>query len=322
MDLQEVHPGAESWSHPSSRKKCRVCFTPEHETFIAEQLMDPEKFVALDGPGDRYTGQRLKMLFYANLAEAYNKKFGTSLIPVDIQGKIHQMKWSWITTYRIKCSSHHNSWTPSQWEDWIKGRCHFYSILTPALLHVVSNADDDLINGEQDDHDHDGDGEGGDTHGHPSGSRVIGGFLTDKDKNKAASSQTPSNEMDLLTMLKDLKDTSKIQREAEMEQTRREQMQFAERARAQQEDIRLEELRVQEATLRVEEARVREEEITKREAIQAEVEKSKNQIRMKELEIQHTNRVLLLEEARLRRAVLEMEKLKMSKMKENTLATE
>ncbi|KAK3811333.1 MAG: hypothetical protein J3Q66DRAFT_351584 [Benniella sp.] len=156
----------------------------------------------------------------------------------------------------------------------------------------------------------------------------------------AVTPQTPSNEMDILSMLKDIKDTSRLQCEAEKEQTRREQLQFEERARAQQETIRLErlrieearlreeettkreQLRVEEARLRVEETRLREEETTKREAIRAEVEKTKDQIRMKELEIEHTSKLLQLEEARTKRAVAERKNLQTMKTRESTGSVE
>jgi hypothetical protein len=159
-------------------------------------------------------------------------------------------------------------------------------------------------------------------------------------KENAATPQAPSNEMDILSMLKDIRDTSKLQCEAEKEQTRREQLQFEERARAQQETIRLErlrieearlreeettkreQLRVEEARLRVEETRLREEETTKREAIRADVEKAKDQIRMKELEIDHTSKLLQLEEARTKRAVAERKNLQTMKTRESTGSVE
>jgi hypothetical protein len=58
-----------------------------------------------------------------------------------------------------------------------------------------------------------------------------------------------------------------------------------------------------------EEAKMREEECTKRESIRMELEKIKEQVRMKELEVEHTNRLLLLEQARYKRAVAERENL-------------
>jgi hypothetical protein len=75
--------------------------------------------------------------------------------------------------------------------------------------------------------------------------------------------------------------------------------------------LRVEETRIREEELtkrlREEETtkRLKEEETTKREAIQAEMEKLKDQIRIRELDIEYTNRMLLLEEARHKRAVVE-----------------
>ena len=167
----------------------------------------------------------------------------------------------------------------------------------------------------------------------------------------ATASQTQPDEMDLLDMLKDIKDTSKLQCEAEKEQTRREQLRFQERARAQQETNRLEQLRIEEATkrdqlrveeirlreeeltkrerlniedarMRVEETKLREEEATKREEIRADVEKVKEQVRLKELEVEHTSKLLLLEQLRLKRAIVEKEGLAALRFKKNIEAAE
>jgi hypothetical protein len=81
-----------------------------------------------------------------------------------------------------------------------------------------------------------------------------------------------------------------------------------------------EKLQVEEARLRVEETKVREEEATKREAIRIEIEKMKEQARMKELDVAHTTKLLLLEETRYKRTVAEKENLAM--VKEGTLAAE
>ncbi|KAF9359547.1 hypothetical protein BGX34_008303 [Mortierella sp. NVP85] len=200
---------------------------------------------------------------------------------------------------------------------------------------------------DESDHDDEVDVHGGQTRSNTGESRTLAvraeRFIVRQPQTNmenATTPQAPPNEMDILSMLKDIKDTSKLQCEAEKEQTRREQLQFEERARAQQETIRLErlrieearlreeettkreQLRVEEARLRVEETRLREEETTKREAIRAEVEKAKDQIRMKELEIEHTSKLLQLEEARTKRAVAERKNLQTMKTRESTGSVE
>jgi hypothetical protein len=74
--------------------------------------------------------------------------------------------------------------------------------------------------------------------------------------------------------------------------------------------------------MRVEETKLREEEATKREEIRADVEKVKEQVRLKELEVEHTSKLLLLEQLRLKRAIVEKEGLAALRFKKNIEAAE
>ncbi|KAF9348239.1 hypothetical protein BGX34_002594 [Mortierella sp. NVP85] len=369
--LQKRKRAAHSKSSPAKKRNRQNVYTVQHETYIAEQLVDPALFVACYGSGTHYSGQHLHSLFYQRLADLYNKRFNISITSQALNSKIYKMKEKWKSAHEMKISIMDAGGDASlpEVQDQIKEHCHYYYILEPALATTrrasrtrsVRISRRSTINANSDT---DGDGYYSDVYDTQARSSSRGPILTassrksheqsQNSKEMALVSQIQSNEMNLLGMFKDIKDASELQCEAEKEQTRREQMQFEERARAQQEATKLGQLRVEEARLRVEEIRVqeeasgmrkqlrveetrlREEELTKREAIRAEVKKMKEQVRMKELEvkkakeqakvkeleIEHVNRLLLLEEMRLKRAVAEKENLYVLKVKEDTEVTE
>ena len=332
--------------------------------------MDPALFVACYGSGTHYSGQHLHSTFYQKLADLYNERFNISITSQALNSKIYKMKEKWKSAHEMKISIMDTGGDASvpEMQDQVKAHCHYYYILEPALattmrairtrpVRISRRSAISTIS------DTDGDGYDSDVYdtqvrsssrGPLTASRKSHVEQSQNSKEMALVSQTQSNEMNLLGMLKDIKDASELQCEAEKEQTRREQMQFEERARAQQDAtkrgqlrveearLRVEEIRVQEEgsgmrkQLRVEETRLREEELTKREAIRAEVKKMKEQVRMKELEvrkvkeqarvkeleIEHVNRLLLLEEIHFKRAIAEKENLHVLKVEENPGATE
>ncbi|KAG0216659.1 hypothetical protein B0O80DRAFT_425153 [Mortierella sp. GBAus27b] len=125
----------------------------------------------------------------------------------------------------------------------------------------------------------------------------------DKGKGKAKAHQNQPK--DLLEMLSSIKETSAHVLEArEREQTSRVRLEAEEATRRAQ-------LQAEEETRR---SKVREEEQTKREAIHAEADRLRDQVRIKELEIEQAKNMLLLEEARIKRITLEMERERHSTM--------
>ncbi|KAF9361277.1 hypothetical protein BGX34_007242 [Mortierella sp. NVP85] len=358
---------------PSAKKRIRICiFSLLQETYMAEQIMDPIVFAALYGePGATFNGQPLPQKFYDGFTRAFNERFRTSVSSAQIRGKLANMKWQWIGTYRVKISAIKEGLIPpSSLEARLKERCHYYYTLEPALIQTQNDGESAVVSGAGDGDDEESETtaeadeeEGDDNEEQTTDSQATSStneprtsvktFVTQlpKVQSMATASQTQPDEMDLLDMLKDIKDTSKLQCEAEKEQTRREQLRFQERARAQQETNRLEQLRIEEATkrdqlrveeirlreeeltkrerlyiedarMRVEETKMREEEATKREEIRANVEKVKEQVRMKELEVEHTSKLLLLEQLRLKRAIVEKEGLAALRFKKNIEAVE
>ncbi|KAF9361272.1 hypothetical protein BGX34_007237 [Mortierella sp. NVP85] len=350
-------------------------------------------FAALGGPGE----------FYDSLTDGFNNAFQGGLEVSQLRSKVFHMKKVWKNTDRMAKLPHNRRLPPTTLQHRIRNDCHFYFIMEPIWgkmrgnsrevgrlrrsSYAISDEEDDQDNDEEQEEEEEeedrqerrdeGEDEGEEdiyldrARLRVEGRRVIDVSAeralerpVDKGKGKATTSQTPPDDTDVLGMLKDLRQTSMLQCEAEKEQTRREQMRYEERARAQQETAKLEQLRTDEARLRVEESRIREEEATKREqmrveesrlrveearlhagearmreeettkreqlrveeirmreeeatkreGIRAEVEKMKEQVRMKELELEHTNKLLLLEETRLKLAVAEMEHYEASKM--------
>ncbi|KAK3811190.1 MAG: hypothetical protein J3Q66DRAFT_351262 [Benniella sp.] len=323
--------------------------TVKHETFIAKQLMDPTSYAACSGPGSKYIGQQLNLAFCGKFAGLFNKKFNTPVIgPKRMLQKIGHMRRQWkrANQTRISMVSKGIDVSLPEMQDLIKEQCHYYFIMEPAWGSTMGTTEagsvvksersiSTAITDTEDDVDYNDDYSDNEDVSFNQPEPSIGRqrnmtVLAEKSnaeqpqqkQDKASASPPRPDEMDLLGMLKDLKDTSRLQCEAEREQTRREQMQSQERDRVQQETLKLDQLHVEELRLRVEETRIREEELTKRlkeeettkrEAIQAEMEKSKDQIRMRELDIEHINKMLLLEEARHKRAVMEKESLDMLK---------
>ncbi|KAK3811192.1 MAG: hypothetical protein J3Q66DRAFT_59637, partial [Benniella sp.] len=368
--IQKRKRAAHSKSSPATKRNRPHVFTVHNETYIAEQLVDPALFAACYGSDTHYSGQHLHSRFYQNLADLYNERFNISITSRTLNSKINKMKEKWKSAHEMKISVVDTGGDASlpKIQDQIKERCHYYYILEPALATTTTAIRTKPVRISRRSaigtiSDTDGDDYDGDIYETQARSSSGGPILTvsrksrveqsENSKEMALVSQTQSNGS-LLEMLKDIKDASELQCEAEKEQTRREQMQFEERARAQQEATKLGQLRLEEARLRVEEIRVqeealgmrkqlrveetrlREEELTKREAIRAEVNKMKEQVRMKDLEvrkvkeqarvkeldIEHVNRLLLLEEMRLKRAVAEKENLHMLKVEGDTEATE
>jgi len=396
--------GTRASSSTARKKRKGFMFTKAQEEFIAQQLVNPDIFTALGGPGGRYSGQRLHAEFYDSLTDVFNNTFQCGLEVRQIRSKMFHMKKLWKNTDQMAKLAHNRKLPPTTLQHRMRNDCHYYFIMEPIwgkmkgnsrvgrprrLSYAISDEEDDQGDDEEQEEEEEGEeedrqerGEEGEDEGEEDmclnrarsrveGRRVIGVSAervlerpVDKGKGKATTSHTPPDDTDVLDMLKDLRQTSMLQCEAEKEQTRREQMRYEERARAQQETSKLEQLRTDEARLRVEESRIREEEATKREqmrveesrlrveeirlhadearlreeettkreqlrveeirmreeeatkreGIRAEVEKMKEQVRMKELELEHTNRLLLLEETRLKLAVAEMEHYEASKM--------
>ncbi|KAK3811194.1 MAG: hypothetical protein J3Q66DRAFT_351280 [Benniella sp.] len=378
--------GKSHQERPVKRMKSHM-FTALQEAYIAEQIMDPAIFTALYGSTAKYNGQHLHARFYKKLAEMFNKRFNTSLCDISLESKLNDMKMQWRITHLMRSSmGGNNDMTPPELQNKIMKHCHYYFILEPALattkratekrsigapertaINSLSDTDDGGDDSDEEEEEEEG------VHGcqgrSSAGRQSISAILAEKspvqqprkNKGEALEAESPSDEMDLLGMLKDIKDTSMLQYEAEKEQTRREQLQLEERSRSQQENIRLEQLRVEvaslhaeesrsreegitkreqlrfeearmreeeltkreqlhfeEARLRFDETKLREEETTKREAIRIEVEKLKEQARMKELDIEHTTKLLLLEETRLKRAMAEKENLERLKTREGS----
>ncbi|KAK3811198.1 MAG: hypothetical protein J3Q66DRAFT_404585 [Benniella sp.] len=299
---KEVNEG----THPTWRS----VFTLEQKEYIVNNLMDPDRLVALGGSGPKDNGTRLSLDSYESLAKEFNEKFKTTFKTTQIRNMLRYL--------RTQGKRHHSSTT------------------------AFSDTGDDVDDGEDsvyseygggNDHGDDGDIQATSSTREPiiledSDEETLG-RSTEKGKSTPMAYRTQSDDTDLLSMLKDLRHTSMLQCEAEMEQTRREQLR-------QQDIVQLEQLWVEEARLRMEESRVREEETTKRvqlrfeeakmreeestkleqlreeestkrESIRMELEKTREQVKMKELEIAHTNRLLLLEETRYKRALAEKE---------------
>ncbi|KAF9361271.1 hypothetical protein BGX34_007236 [Mortierella sp. NVP85] len=318
-----------------------IVFTVQQEVFIAEQLANPNIYEGVPG--------RLVSKFYRRLPQLFEMEFGITYETLRFWKKVYTMKKRWRDTYQMKHSAMNRGVSPSALEMLIRKRCHYYFILEPVWGKKRSTTRTDPVEGpnfsartevsDQDDGDDDDDviviedysedydeghGEGMDNsddgikvRSNASAPGVVAVPVKkshvknhhqdrDRDKDEEKARTTQAQIRDMLVMLKDIKDSSIVQYEAEKEQTRREQMRLEERTTAQQEITRREQLRV-------EEVRLREEENTKRMAIRAEVEKMKDQVRMKELELEHTNRLLLLEETRMRRVMLEKENFALKK---------
>ncbi|KAF9361280.1 hypothetical protein BGX34_007245 [Mortierella sp. NVP85] len=374
-------PVGKSHSEKSVKRMKSHKFTALQEAYIAEQIMDPATFTALYGSAAKYNGQHLHATFYKKLAEMFNKRFNTSLCDLSLKSKLNDMKMQWRITHLMRSSMGGNNDMTPELQNKIMKHCHYYFILEPALATIKRAAEKRSVRAPErtaiatsSDTDDGSDDSGeedvrGSQRRSSAGRQSISAIPAEKspvrqprkNKGKTLESESPSDEMDLLGMLKDIKDTSMLQYEAEKEQTRREQLQLEERSRSQQENIRLEQLRIEvaslhaeesrsreegitkreqirfeearmreeeltkreqlhfeEARLRFDETKLREEETTKREAMRIEVEKLKEQARMKELDIEHTTKLLLLEETRLRRAMAEKEDLETLKTREGS----
>ncbi|KAK3811197.1 MAG: hypothetical protein J3Q66DRAFT_372870 [Benniella sp.] len=271
--------------------------------------MAPDTLVAFEGRSSKNNGQRIDLdRYFEGLAKKFNNEFKTTFETLQIRNKIYKLR---------------------------RRKRHRPSIIT--ISDTADDADDD----KDDDYDEHG---GGNDHSDDGDVQATSStreqnilevpvektlvHSKEKGKGKALTYRTRLDDTDLLDMLKDLRQTSMLQCEAEKEQTRREELRIEERSRAQ--DIaQFEQLWVKEARLRVEESRMREEirfeeakmreeestkreqlreqEMTKRESIRMEIEKMKEQAKIKELDIEHTNRLLLLEETRYKRALAEKE---------------
>lgn len=378
-------PVGKSHPEPPVKRMKSHMFTAPQEAYIAEQIMDPAIFTALYGSAAKYNGQNLHAKFYKKLAGVFNKRFNASLCDMSLESKLNDMKMQWKITHLMRSSMGGNNDMTPELQNKIMKHCHYYFILEPALattkratekrsvgapertaINTISDTDDGSDDSDEEEEEEDVHGGQGRS---SAGRQGISAILAEKspvqqprkNKGKTLESESPSDEMDLLGMLKDIKDTSMLQYEAEKEQTRREQLQLEERSRSQQENIQCEQLRVEvaslhaevsrsrevgitkreqlrfgearmreeeltkreqlhfeEARLRFDETKLREEETTKREAIRIEVEKLKEQARMKELDIEHTTKLLLLEETRLRCAMAEKESLETLKTREGS----
>jgi hypothetical protein len=290
---------------------------------------------------------RLVSKFYRTLPRLFAMEFGITYETVRFWKKIYSMRKRWRDTYQMKHWAMNRGVPPSALEMHIRRRCHYYFILEPfwgqnrsiirtepvggpnlsARAEVSGQDDDDdddedVVDVEEYREDNDAGMDDSDDDIKVRSNTSTPGVVAipvkkshvkkpqqdkdrrDKDDERARTTQAQIR--DMLVMLKDIKDSSIVQYEAEKEQTRREQMRLEERTTTQQEMTKREQLRV-------EETRLREEENTKRVGIRAEVEKMKEQVRMKELDLEHTNRLLLLEETRMRRAMLERENFALKK---------
>ncbi|KAK3811205.1 MAG: hypothetical protein J3Q66DRAFT_351297 [Benniella sp.] len=297
--------------------------------------------------GENYEGKpgRLVSKFYTRLPKLFAMEFGITYETLRFWRKIYTMKKRWKDTYQMKHSAINRGVPPSALEIEIRKQCHYYFILEPvwgqnrsilrtepvggsnlsARAEVSSQDDDDdndedVVDVEEYGEDNEGIDDSDDDIKVQSNTSTPGAVAIpvkkshvkkhrqdkDRDRDDERARTTRAQIRDMLVMLKDIKDSSIVQYEAEKEQTRREQMRLEERTTTQQEMTRREQLRV-------EEIRLREEENTKRVAIRAEVEKMKDQVRMKELDLEHTNRLLLLEETRMRCAMLEKENFALKK---------
>ncbi|KAF9361279.1 hypothetical protein BGX34_007244 [Mortierella sp. NVP85] len=160
----------EAKPHPPIEKRPRKnhMFNRAQEAYIAEQLMNPDTFTALKGPGNKYEGQHLTSEFCWNFSNEFNNTFQCSIDEVQLRRRINYMKTCWRNMYKRlkKSTKKNNRLSPSELEDITKIYCHYYLTLKPALdptsmqveaagrmesgmhpqnadLIVISDADDD-----------------------------------------------------------------------------------------------------------------------------------------------------------------------------------
>lgn len=259
-------------------------FTPRQETYLAQLLADPKVYVILNRPGGVNNGSaQPKLKTYGVLATKFNRTFGTALEPRQIENKANRMLSLWRPHVKRKG----------------KQDCHFYNILKPTWGIGVATPDENsdisapTVASDTDD---EGDGDGMQAISKVEDPGLAAGPSEKTQVVLKGTAETSLTQpQDLLDMLKEIKEASILNGEArEKEQARREQLLAEVRGEVQREVTRREELRL-------EEVRLREEESTRRESIRA-------GLRMKELEIEHVDKMLRLEKVRIKRMMLERER--------------
>ncbi|KAF9348240.1 hypothetical protein BGX34_002595, partial [Mortierella sp. NVP85] len=272
-------------ARPSKRLITSTSDSDDGNSGDAYDIHANSRYAICRGPGSKFMGQKLNSAFYGKIAEQFNK-FNTGIGSKRIMQKTESRNSATIIS----------AWGPAMEAKGTKP--------VRAQQHSPTTTSDSDADGD-DEYDYEDYNDEEDSSFCRPGSSMSGPraltFPTGKvdaeqqhqTRDKALASQSRSNEMDLLGMLKDIKDTSKLQCEAEKEQTRREQMQFQGRARVQQEIAKLELLRVEEARLRIEEVKVQEES-TKREQMRI------DEARMREEELTKREARLRVEEVKVR----------------------